>query len=222
MSQVFQVTEEAVLGLPVVMRGRPHIATPPGCPPVTLDASVESLIRRGVQNQSVRYGVSLQPVYDPAGGWLGYKKVPGHMIVEARDQQIVLGPCVGQPLDNKAFVHVATYAGVGGKIWALGDSYGHVETRRGVERRYHPFPTLGIEPCCTPDILAAMQAGRGVEFMDFFMWMREGASCYLQRTGRLEGAASRLAIRWSRGRLTVQPSGGYARGATAARAEAFA
>jgi hypothetical protein len=170
----FQVTERVNVGLPILWDDEgPSLEQPEGWPgQLKLDAP----LAEGIVWAS-EFGVTRlwQTSLDVGVNYLLFKKP-------------------SKTNERIALVHIATAAGVGGKVYLTANAYEEVMQHK-VTREYRPFPGAGVTPLCKPEVVAAANAG--VDALNMLVMMHPGASFRIRRNGKLEGASPQLFVQWN-------------------------
>lgn len=160
--------------VPTSVNVDPHIVTPPGCAlQVLLDPEL-------AEDEDVRAAP------------------PGNLYLTAADLKYKQGSLVLTRArlkgERQALVRIETAGGVFGKAFVTSNTYDENMERGHVRRVYHPFPSVGVQALCTPEELARIR--NGLEFVDVLVLMQPGSSFRIKRTGKLEGAAPWMSVKW--------------------------
>ena len=185
---------ETVGGLLVNREDRePYIPTPHGCPLIlSLSQEMHRLFQEAPKN------------------WCYLERAA----VSFQKEKLVLAPedLFSANRVSQALVRVSAAPGVSGHVHLTAASYGEAEQRGRVVRQYHPFPSAGVTPLCSADVVH--EAQEGAEMLDLLVLLNPGAQLRIERDGQLEGACPEIYVQWTGKRLNA-----YGRGAVGALAE---
>lgn len=192
--QCFSFTEQAVPFLRGVLDEDrdPVIPAPEGCD--------MSIVLGKEFTRQLTWGATTYPeMRDFKLGYIPHNRISGLSERERRvgvGVEMQLNTLVLKPAERhrsrrnkeQALVRVETAGGAGGKVKLTSNVFD--EDLRGgrVIDTYRSFPSMGIQPLCTPEMLKRVNAG--VEVLDLFILMNPGARFRIQRSGDLKDSAA--------------------------------